>query len=78
MFSPADGLERYSLNRHGTSGLSVYGVGEGALYDARVPEKDTKGGGEEMFGIEYFNFHKNVFIQAFLFIHPRFVLLYNQ
>ena len=28
--------------------------------------------------IEYFNFHKYLFIQGFLFIHPRFVLLYNQ
>ena len=26
----------------------------------------------------YFDFHKNLFIQGFLFIHPRFVLLYNQ
>ena len=28
--------------------------------------------------IEYFNFPKNLFIQVFLFIHPRFVLSYNQ
>ena len=28
--------------------------------------------------IEYFDFHKNVFIQGFLFIRPKFVLLYNQ
>jgi len=28
--------------------------------------------------IEYFDFHKNSFIQGFLFIHPSFVLLYNQ
>ena len=28
--------------------------------------------------IEYFDFHKNLFNQGFLFIHPKFVLLYNQ
>ena len=26
----------------------------------------------------YYNFHKNLFIQGFLFVYPRFILLYNQ
>ena len=48
------------------------------IYDTHFIFPTAKGSMNACMAIEYVDFPKNIFIQDFLFIHPMFVLLYNQ